>query len=190
MVERLARIRRPAFADLRLHSHIFPTSYMAIDRELPKLIAENRPDAVVMFGLGPRMPHLRIETQARNAVTSFADATGFSQRKRTIVAKGPQRVPARLPVQRLVWAARSVRVAAKPSRDAGRYVCNYLLWRALEAATQPQGPRIAAFIHVPRTRRADVPGQRRVRRKFTAADLLRAAEAMLRAIVAVARRRR
>ena len=35
LVARLTRLRRPAFADVELSSHIFPVTYKAVDRELP-----------------------------------------------------------------------------------------------------------------------------------------------------------
>ena len=59
--------RRPAFADIRRVVHIFETSYAAVDRDLPKLIAQHKPDIVLMFGLAARTPFVRIETRARNA---------------------------------------------------------------------------------------------------------------------------
>ena len=40
MVERLARLRRPALTDIKIVPYVFPTSYAAVDRELPRLIAE------------------------------------------------------------------------------------------------------------------------------------------------------
>ncbi len=188
LAERLARRRRPALAGVRLHAHVFPTSYAAVDRDLPKLIAKHRPDAILMFGLAARAREVRIETRARNAVASLADAAGLSQSRRVIAAPGPARLEARLPVRQLVHAARARAIRAALSRDAGHYVCNYLLWRALEAVNGRKGPRLAAFIHVPRLRRCDVPRSRQQRHRFAPADLLRAGEAMLLAIVATARR--
>ena len=38
---------------------------------------------------------------------------------------------------------------ARLSRSAGNYLCNYLLWHATRAARRPNGPSLAAFIHVP-----------------------------------------
>ena len=35
---RLAKRRRPAFADTKRIAHVFPTSYAAVDRELPRLV--------------------------------------------------------------------------------------------------------------------------------------------------------
>src|ERR1044072_1436505 len=47
----VAKSRRPAFDDLKRIVHIFETSYAAVDRDLPKLIATHKPDIVLMFGL-------------------------------------------------------------------------------------------------------------------------------------------
>ena len=53
-----------------------------------------------------------------------------------------------MPAQPLLAAAKAARVTAVLSRDAGRYLCNYLCWRASEAVTGG-GPRLTAFVHVP-----------------------------------------
>jgi len=74
LVQRLARLRRPALADTKIVAHIFPTSYAAVDRDLPRLIAKHKPDAVLMFGLAPRAKTIRIETRARNAASLLPDA--------------------------------------------------------------------------------------------------------------------
>jgi pyroglutamyl-peptidase len=85
--------RRPAFADARRVVHIFETSYAAVDRELPKLMAQHRPDIVLMFGLAGRTPFVRIETRARNTRSVlFPDVTGYQPAEREIV---PGRPPAR-----------------------------------------------------------------------------------------------
>ena len=65
--------------------------------------------------------------------------------------------PLPAPARRLLAAARAAHVPAALSRDAGRYLCNYLCWRAAEAAHKPGGPRLAAFVHVPPVRRLPVP---------------------------------
>src|SRR5437764_15049135 len=68
----LAKRRRPAFADVRRAVHIFETSYAAVDRDLPKLVAKHKPDIVLMFGLAARTPFVRTETRARNAVSDLS----------------------------------------------------------------------------------------------------------------------
>ncbi|MGC1464898.1 MAG: pyroglutamyl-peptidase I, partial [Pseudolabrys sp.] len=79
-------------------------------------------------------------------------------------------------------------VPAAVSRDAGRYLCNYLCWHAAEAALKQDGPRLAAFIHVPLVRRGPVPARRTKKRRLTMPDLARAGRGFLRSIAAAARR--
>jgi len=43
LVRKLARLRRPGLANVRLVGHIFATSYSAVDRELPRLVARHKP---------------------------------------------------------------------------------------------------------------------------------------------------
>src|ERR1039458_7070768 len=71
LLARLLRLRRPALGDVELSGHIFPVTYNAVDRQLPDLLARKRPQALLMFGLATRTPFVRIETRARNAVTTL-----------------------------------------------------------------------------------------------------------------------
>jgi pyroglutamyl-peptidase len=184
LAEKLARSQRIAVADVRLSSHVFQTSYDTVDRELPALLARTKPDVLVMFGLAARTRHVRLETRARNAINLvIPDAAGRTPRSSTIAAGAPASLPLRAPVQRLVQAARSAGVAAAPSHNAGRYLCNYLCWRAAEAAARPDGPTLVAFVHVPKVQAA---GERR-HGSLTFARLVRAGEAIMRTAIAAAR---
>ena len=153
LVQRLARLRRPCLANAKIVPHIFPTGYAAVDRDLPKLLAKHKPDALLMFGLAPRARTLRIETRARNTVSLLPDAGGVALRRLTIAAGGPAALAMPAPARRLLAAVRAAGVPATLSRDAGRYLCNYLCWRAAEAAGKKGGPRLAAFVHVPKIAR-------------------------------------
>jgi pyroglutamyl-peptidase len=186
LVKRLARLRRPALANVRIVPHVFSTSYAGVDRDLPKLIARHKPDALLMFGLATRTPHLRIELRARNALALLPDAVGNSPRRGAIASGKPAALAMPAPVRRLLAAVRSTGVPAALSRDVGRYLCNYLCWRAAEAADKTGGPRLAAFVHVPNTARgARRPGKRR---RLTLDDLTRTGNSILTALVAAARR--
>ena len=119
-----------------------------------------------MFGLHGRAKTLRIETRARNVLALLPDASGTALPRHTIKAGGPMAVVMPTPTRRLLAAVRAVGVPAALSRDAGRYLCNYLCWRAAEAATRKGGPNVAAFVHVPPVRRNPLPrgsaGKRRL----------------------------
>ncbi len=186
---RLARLRRPALADTRRIAHVFQTSYAAVDRELPALIARHRPDIVLMFGLAARTPFLRIETRAKNTISLLPGADRASPQARSIAKYKPAALALRNPRQSLLAAARAARVPARLSRDAGNYLCNYLCWRAAEAA-DGRHPRLVAFIHVPNVRRKALRRMpRKLRKPLTLDDLTRAGSAILTALAGAARRR-
>jgi pyroglutamyl-peptidase len=184
LVERLAALRRPALADVTRVAHVFPTSYAAVDRELPALIARHKPDALLMFGLAPRAKVLRVETRARNALALLPDARGHAAR-RAKIAPGPPTLALPCPAPRLLAALRTTRVPAVLSRDAGRYLCNYLAWRTIEAAAKPGGAHLAAFIHVPPVRRG--PRRSIGKPRLSLADLTRAGTGLMAALVAARR---
>jgi len=189
LVRYLTRIRRPAFAAVRCVGHVFPTSYSILDEDFPALVRQHRPDVILMFGLASRTRHLRVETVARNILSaSLPDVTGRRPAQSRLAAAKITALRTGAPCARLLQAARSARVRAALSRDAGRYLCNALYWRALEMVAQPGGPRLAVFIHVPKVGRHSVPRARTRRRCMSMTDLYRAAEAILRAVVAAARR--
>ena len=167
LVKRLATQRRINF---RVVGHVFETRYDAVDRELPALLKKHKPDAVLMFGLHGRARTLRIETLARNALGRVRDAGGHMPRSAAIV-RGSPHTPMRSPAPRLARAARRAGVAAQTSRDAGKYLCNYLCWRATES-----GAPFATFVHVPPITRKSL---RHGSRKLTPAALQRAASAIL-----------
>ncbi|HXX25032.1 MAG TPA: pyroglutamyl-peptidase I [Pseudolabrys sp.] len=184
LVKGLAKLRRPALAEVKIVTHIFATSYAAVDSELPRLIARHRPDALLMFGLAPCARWLRVETRAQNTLALLPDVGGTALRSRAIAKGEPAALAMPAPARRLLGAARAIRLPAALSRDAGRYLCNYLCWQAALAARK--GPRIAAFVHVPNIART--PRRRGKERRFTLDDLTQAGGRLLAEIVAAARR--
>jgi pyroglutamyl-peptidase len=187
LVDKLARVRRPAFAKARIVTHVFSTNYTAVDRELPALIRCHRPGVILMLGLAARSKHLRIETRARNALSILAaDAQGFAPYHGAIRLGAPGDRRTATSFARLLAAARGFGVRTRLSRDAGGYVCNYLYWRALEYAERMSKPPLVQFVHVPqirndsaRTRNADQP---------SFAKLAAALQALLAELISQARR--
>ncbi|HLN40335.1 MAG TPA: pyroglutamyl-peptidase I [Xanthobacteraceae bacterium] len=182
LAKALAHGRRPALAGIERTVHVFATTYASVDRDLPKLFAQ-KPDIVLMFGVAGRRHQLCIETRARNAVSLlFPDAGGYRPRHGVIKLRGPAALAGNAPFARLAGAAGT---KARLSRDAGRYLCNYIYWRALE---QVRGTRpLLQFVHIPPV--GTKPWRRRhLRQPPTLAQLLKPAEAILIALVAASRR--
>jgi pyroglutamyl-peptidase len=187
LVARLTRLRRPAFDNVELIGHIFHVTYNTVDRELPQLLRRHRPQALLMFGLADRTHHMRIETRARNAVTTlFPDADRNRARKGSIVG-GADAMMLGPHTARLLRAAVGTGIDARASRDAGSYLCNYLSWRAIEAVNNGHGPRLAAFVHVPLLARGGPSQRKDAAHRITLEDLVDAGEAMLLEMVKLAR---
>jgi pyroglutamyl-peptidase len=191
LVEMLARQCHRGFGNVRRVAHVFPTSYEAVDEQLPAVLAREEPDVLLMFGLALRARTLRIETCARNALSLVTpDISGLLPEEATIAQNAPPTLPMTAPAQKLALAARATGVPAALSRDAGRYLCNYLCWRASEAAKRNGRPGVFAFIHVPRVNSAPRRQSRQRPPPFTLDDLINAGEAILQAAVTAARVRR
>lgn len=188
LVAALARTRRPVLADMTIATHIFRTSYAAVDRELPKLLTEHRPDVLLMFGLAARTPYVRIETQARTArsrLLSDADGTWGA----IAPSASAPALSGRAPMIPLLLAARRTGLDVRLSRNAGRYLCNHLYRRVLESAA-PEKPGIAVFVHVPKVPRGAMARPRPTRRPaITASDLGRVGRALLPILISAARKR-
>lgn len=187
LVKRLTQLRRPALDDVALTSHIFHVTYETVDRELPELVARIRPQALLMFGLADRTGYLRIETRARNAVTTLFPDAGRKRARKGSITGGADAQRFGPHTAKLLRAARSTGIDARASRDAGSYLCNYLSWRAIEAVAANNELRLASFVHVPLIMR-DGGAARRRNSAITLEHLVDAGEAMLMEMVRLTRR--
>lgn len=188
LVARLAQLRRPAFADVELASHIFPVTYTAVDRQLSALLAGYKPDAMLMFGLAARTSYLRVETRARNAVTMLWPDADHARVRKGAIAPNAEAMRFGPHTARLLRAARLTGIDARASRDAGSYLCNYLSWRAIERIRRGNGPLLAAFIHIPLLAPGNASRRKGTPPRITLEELVDAGEAMLMEMVKSTRR--
>src|ERR1700694_1595975 len=187
LVARLLRLRRPALGDVELTGHIFPVTYKAVDHELPQLLAKHRPQALLMFGLANRTPYVRIETRARNAVTTLWPDADHTRVRNGSISGSADAMMFGPHTAKLLRAAVGTGIDTRASRDAGSYLCNYLSWRAIEAVNSGDGRRLAAFVHVPLLARGGASQRKDTAHRITLEDLVDAGEAMLLEMVKLAR---
>jgi len=186
LVKALARRRRPVLAEIVCTTHVFATAYAAVDHDLPRLFAL-KPDIILMVGFAGRRRQLCIETRARNAVSVLLpDASGYRPQRGVIVPGGQAALRGAAPFADLLGALRRIPIPARVSRDAGRYLCNYAYWRALERARG--GQPLVQFVHIPPVSSKPRPRRRNRVRRPSLATLVRAAEGLLIALVAASRR--
>ena len=171
-------LAREDWPEATVKAHVFPTRYKAVDRALPRLLKTFKPDAVIMFGLASRSRAIRVETLARNRISPHPDAGGATPGPCTIDPASRPNLPVRAPAAGLLRAVKRAGLPGRLSRNAGDYLCNYILWHATCATADRTGPKLAAFIHVPPLSARMSP------------DRLEAAgEAILRAAITAIRRR-
>jgi pyroglutamyl-peptidase len=187
LVARLLRLRRPILSDVELSGHVFPVTYRAVDRQLPDLLAAHRPHALLMFGLASRTRHIRVETRARNAATTLWPDADHARVRKGSISGGADALMFGPHTAKLLRAAVGTDIDARASRDAGSYLCNYLSWRAIEATGGANGPRLAAFVHIPLLARGDASRRKGAPHRITLEELVDAGEAMLLEMVKLAR---
>src|SRR4029077_4107114 len=136
------------------------------------LLASLHPHAMLMFGLASRTRYVQDETRARNAVTMlWPDAAPVQVRKGSI-SGNPEARMSGPHTARLLRSARKTGIDARASRDAGSYLCNYLSWRGIEATRPDNGPRLAAFVHVPLLARSNAFQRKAAVHRITLEELV------------------
>jgi pyroglutamyl-peptidase len=160
-------------------ARVLPVTWAAI-AALPDLLAELRPDAVLMLGLARRARRIRVERRAQAGVLAAAVDAAGRRGPRRLAAVAAMPLPARAPVEALVRAVRAQGLAAERSDDAGAYLCNAAFRQALEA----MGDRPVAFLHLPPDRGLVAAS------RFGLRDLERAVAATIPPLLAAIRRPR
>lgn len=154
-----------------LQAEILPTSWESVAALTPSLFEAFKPDIMIHFGLCQRAQGFRIERSAHNRVALRADIGGALPASRSVLADGPARLDTRFPAASLAAHLRAHGLEAAVSRSAGRYLCNFLYYRALAWASRQDKPTSAIFVHIPQ--RAAHGGVR------SEAELLRGAQETL-----------
>jgi len=156
--------QRPLARGVALHAAVLPvvggTAPGSARHALRSAIARHHPGTVVCFGEAASRASICVERTAFNERTyRIADNRGRAVSSSPVIRGAPSSLgstaahPAMLRAMR--DAVRAHGVAVRMSDDAGRFLCNEVLFDCLHRA---RGVYEAVFIHVPQT-----PAQARVR---------------------------
>lgn len=152
---------------------LLPTTWAMLE-SVGKLVADLKPDAVLMFGLAGRRRQITPEVRALNHASRLrVDAQGGLPNARQLAPGADLARSGTIDARRMVVALRAAGLPASTSRDAGDYLCNALFWRVLETGCP------CIFVHVPRPMRRTLPKGRRKRPRPTMGQLERAGEIAL-----------
>jgi pyroglutamyl-peptidase len=133
----------------RLATAVLPVRYDAWESVARPLLAREKPQAVVAFGLSAKTTGFTLESTARNVVgTDRPDFTGACSMSDCVVATGPVVYPSSLPFVEIIQALRQADLPFVRSDDAGDYLCNMLFYNLMHGAGD-MDLRMAGFIHAP-----------------------------------------
>ncbi|MFM9976262.1 MAG: peptidase C15 [Beijerinckiaceae bacterium] len=178
IVRHLVRSRHPRFAGVERLGRFLPTEWDMLPG-FCETIRQCQPDAVLMFGLAGRRRTITPEARAINQASVLrVDAEGHRPSAPQLAHAGPRQLKSTIDPVRMSAAMRRAGLPAKVSQDAGDYLCNALLWTAIETGVP------AIFVHVPRPRRMKRPVGTQVLERPAPGDLNRAGEAALASVLA------
>lgn len=138
------------WAGVEVEAHQLPVSYDAAWSTLHLLLEQGGFDAVVMLGLASSRTEVCFERVAINVDDArLADNDGDCRSDKPIKEGGPAAYFTTIPIRNMSEAMVEAGFSAKISNTAGTFVCNHVLYRALDwASVQEKAPRIG-FVHLP-----------------------------------------
>jgi pyroglutamyl-peptidase len=138
-----------------LAAQVLPVSAARLPGRLADLLETYRPDVVLGLGEARGCGVVRVERVAVNVLDSDTpDNDGWLLKGMAVVPDGPAIYRSTAPCDALREAVERSGVACAASDDAGRYICNQMLYLTLHwASGQSHRPRVG-FLHVP-----SLPGQ-------------------------------
>jgi len=116
---------------------------------LREAVERERPDAIVCLGETGSRDTICVERVAVNVRDyRIADNAGVQVSDAAVIDRAPNELSATIPIDALVMAIRSCGVPVEASTNAGRFLCNEIMFHAISLAAQ-HGLRGAGFVHVP-----------------------------------------
>lgn len=170
-IGRSARLKRQG---VTLSAHELVVTYAALP-DLVALIAREKPDAILMFGIAARTRQPRLERRGENRTRPLSvDASGMRPKSRKLDEGAPLIRNVRVALEPLRLAIQQQGFKPTLSNNAGAYLCNAVLFTAL--GEKPAAPCI--FVHVPKLSRDGI------------SRMAKAGEVLAAMLLAQARRRR
>ncbi|TXK04870.1 pyroglutamyl-peptidase I [Microbacterium mitrae] len=130
----------------QLVTAVLPVTFDGAGARLRELIAEHSPDLIIATGLAGNRAALSFERVAVNLRDArIADNAGEQPIDTPVVPAAASALFATLPVKAMTAAVADAGVPAELSLSAGTFVCNDVMFQAIDAA----GHARAGFIHLP-----------------------------------------
>ncbi len=149
LVDHLAETGTRSVPRATLFSATLPTDWRNAALQSRSLVERFDPHVVLHFGVSRRCTGFEVETQARNLASPFLDHAGRAPLGRTIRRSAPPLLKTTLPAPLIVQRLRLAGLPAVLSADAGRYLCNAVLYETLLHTKDRKPAPLVGFIHMP-----------------------------------------
>ena len=149
LVEQLAEAEPRSVPRATILAAILPTDWRLAAETSRRAVRAFDPDVILHFGVSRRCAGFEVETQARNHAAPFLDQAGLEPPGRTLRRGAPPMLKATLPAAMLVQRLRLAGLPAVVSSDAGRYLCNAVLYETLVQSRDRKPAPLVGFIHIP-----------------------------------------
>lgn len=148
--ERLARsLDGAVVAGAQVEARQLAVDLRTIGPSVRAAIEETEPRLVVGLGLWPGEPMLRLERIAVNQADFEVPDNAGLVACAPLVQDGPAARPSTLPLHAISESLLAAGIPCRLSGTAGLYLCNAMLYHALEACAARRPAPLAGFIHVP-----------------------------------------
>ena len=133
-----------------LQTLLLPVTVKEAGEKVNQALESIQPDYLVSFGLSGRISQVALERIAINIVDArIPDNNGDQPKDMSINAKGPVAYWSALPIRRLEKNLKNEGIPVNVSYSAGTYICNYVMYNALDYIKEKGLKTKSGFIHIP-----------------------------------------
>lgn len=141
---------RATLPEIDIKSAILPVEYDGVEAAFDELVDQYRPQLILSFGVGRHTNTLRLESVGVNCDdATIPDNANVSRNGSPIIRNGPPELVSSLRLESLCEALSKQKIPNEISRNAGRYVCNHLLYYGSYQQVQAESPYHFLFTHLP-----------------------------------------
>lgn len=128
---------------------VLPVDFNESEQQLKKAITANQPDVIIMLGLAAGRFKITPERIAINIKDGEKDNKGYVPVDEPIDPNGKDGLFSTLPIRKMVEVLKENNLPAEISNTAGTYLCNNMMYVALQEAIKNNEAYLAGFIHIP-----------------------------------------
>ncbi|MFP4460636.1 MAG: pyroglutamyl-peptidase I [Thermotogota bacterium] len=135
---------------LEIYKIILPVTVKEAGKMVTKAIKDIQPDYLVSLGLNGKLSHIALERVAINILDArIPDNNGEQPKDMQINEKGPVAYWSTLPLRTIEAKLKEAGIPVRLSNSAGTYICNYVMYSALDYIEKRGFATKSGFIHIP-----------------------------------------